>query len=411
LSFTKAGTYKITATDISNTAVKGEQTVVAGGTGTGTQTQQISGSGKPIITTPVSGSYSQNVQTISGSTDPGATIKIYDNEQEIGSVQASSDGKYTYQTNPLADGKHSLYVVALDSAKNIKGTSDPTEINIDTTPPVIDEIQLDPSTGIKAGTIINVKVFSEENLSDAALVFNNEIIALTPSADQPGEYIGSINAPQTLGDYPLDVVLVDNLNNEGNYKNKATVSVTEEGGTIQTQETQETQAGTQETQESANMPPSQVLGLIAYGSNKRVTLVWEAASDDKQVNHYRIYYGLDQVNLDNVKDTRNAATTWYIPDLANGKEYYFAVVAVDNENTESATRSDTVSAIPFTLETNTITERPSGALTGGSNMHGASLEGNIPPEMSKNGPEVIWLLYGTGLMSGLVQAVRRKKRK
>jgi hypothetical protein len=39
--------------------------------------------------------------------------------------------------------------------------------------------------------------------------------------------------------------------------------------------------------------PSQVSGLIAYGSDKRITLVWDAATDDKLVQKYKIYYGAE----------------------------------------------------------------------------------------------------------------------
>jgi hypothetical protein len=412
LSFTKAGSYNIAVTDVNNTVIKGTKTVLVGGGGS-SATQQASGFA-PSLVIPTPGSYSLNTQTISGSAGAGSTIKIYDNEQEIGTVQAGSDGKFTFQTNPLADGVHKLYVVSMDSAQNVKGTSSTIEITVDTTPPVVDEIQLDPSADIKPGTVINVKLFSEDNLSSAAVVFNTDITTLNSVPGQPGVYSAQITAPAAAGAYPLDVVLSDQLNNEASYKAKATINVSAEGGTVETPATQESQEpATQETQAvSANLPPSQVFGLIAYGSDKRVTLVWEAATDDKSVNHYRIRYGMDPANTDKVIDTKSAATTWYIPNLENGKEYYFSVSAVDDEGLESVAKSEITSAIPFASELATsVTGRPSGSLAGAQGLHGASLEGYVPPEVSKSGPEAIWLFYGTGLMSGLVQILRRKTKK
>jgi hypothetical protein len=412
LSFTTDGTYNLEVTDVNNISVKGEKTVVVGGS-SGTQTQQ--GGEKPEIVTPAAGSYSDNVQTVSGKATSGADVKIYDNDQEIGAVQAGSSGSFSYQTQKLADGDHKLYVVILDQNGDVKGTSETVEISIDTKAPEVDEITLDPSTDIKPGTVINVRILSEESLSDSAIIFNQEIAALVESVTEPGVYTAQITAPENAGAYPLDVVLVDELNNEAKYEGKATVNVSEDGGSVEVPVTEETVEVTQEeTQvtETQNNPPTEVFGLIAYGTDKRATLVWEAASDDVNVNHYRIRFGLDPVTMDNVVDTKTAATTWYIPDLQNGKEYYFAVTAVDDEGLESATWSQTVSAIPFTLEvTGELPETPTGALAGADALHGASVENIIPPEMSKNGPEVIWLAGLTGLISGIIRKATSRRRK
>ncbi len=168
-----------------------------------------------------------------------------------------------------------------------------------------------------------------------------------------------------------------------------------------------------EETETGNQPPSQVFGLIAYGTDKRVTLVWEAAIDDVLVNKYKIYYGEDPLNLNNVVETRDASTTWYVPELENGKEYYFAVSAVDDAGVESLFTSELVSAIPFTLEVQTaVTDRPTDVLNAGDEdayLRGAAIESRAPDRMVDNGPELIWLLAGTGLFSGLARKLSRKK--
>ncbi len=400
LSFTTAGTYKIVATDVSNTLIKGEKSVTVGQIVGGAQQQ---GQKKTTLLTPAAGTYSENVQTVSGTSTAGTTIKIFDNDQEAGSVQSDQAGYFTYQTNPLSDGKHALYAVSLDSSQNVKGTSDTIEINIDTMAPIVDEINVEPVSGITPGTVITMKVLSEENLKQAALIFNNDILDLTPDATQPGTYSAQVTAPANAGAYPVDVVLVDQLGNEATYQAKATVTVSAEGGDVTIQQTQETI----ETPE--NLPPSQVFGVIAYGSDKKVTLVWESANDDKNVGHYRIFYGLDPANMDKVVDTKSAATTWYVPNLENGKEFYFAIAAVDDEGLESINKSEVVSGIPFTLEvTAALPERP-GSPLGTGELRGAALEGPIPPEMTKNGPELIWLLAGTGIFSALARKFQKRK--
>lgn len=419
LKFTVAGDYKIVVTDIDNQLIQGNKNITAGAGGGGTNTQQQQGQ-KPSISTPTPGTYSQNVQTISGSAQTGANLKIYDNAQEIGTTQAKQDGTFSFQTAALADGKHSVYVQALDQSNNVTGASDPVEFSIDTTPPNVDEIKLTPSSGIKANDVVTIKVLSEENLSQAAVVFNNDIIELSPGLGIGGTYVGSVKAPAEAGDYPVDVTLVDQLGNEATYQGKATISITANGGTAIINGTQETQQPqTQETQETqqANQPPSQVFGVIAYGADKKVTLVWEAATDDVMVKNYRIYYGTDPENLDKNVDTWDASTTWYVPGLDNGKEYYFEVAAVDDSGQESEQRSETVSAIPFTLEVSTnVTERPTGPIGGTTTedeslLKGAALEGYMPPETVKNGPELIWILLGSGLLGGISKKLGKKKNK
>lgn len=408
LKFTTAGTYKIVVTDVSNQIIKGEKTVTVAGGGS---PQQPSAQ-KPTITSPMAGTYSQNVQTVSGTTAAGLTVKIFDNDQEIGSVQANSSGIYTFQTAPLVDGVHKVYVVSM-SGGTVQGTSDTVEIVIDTTPPTVDEISITPTTGITPGSVINVQLITEENLSQAAVIFNEDIIELTSSPDQAGAYKGSIQAPSAPGVYPLDVLLVDQLSNEATYEDQVSVTVQPAGATPVTPppQTQETQA-TQVVQEPQNLPPAQVFGLIAYGSDKRVTLVWEAANDDGTVKNYRISYGLDPSHLENVVNTKDASTTWYIPNLINGKEYFFAVKAVDDKGLESVNGSDVVSAIPFTLEVNSVPTPTTPLNTTPQEviLRGAAIESMVPAEMSQQGPELIWLLFGSGGFAGIARVVSRRKK-
>ena len=79
--------------------------------------------------------------TVSGTTSPGATVHIFDNGTEIGTVTAGSDGKWTYTLTGLSAGSHAITV----TAQNLGGTSAPsapTNVNVDpaggTPPPASD---------------------------------------------------------------------------------------------------------------------------------------------------------------------------------------------------------------------------------------------------------------------------------
>jgi len=415
LKFTTSGTYTVVATDTANLLIKGEKSVVVGnGFGSGSLPSGV----QPSILTPLAGSYSNNVQNISGSASPGSIIKVFDNDVSLGSVQVGSGGSFSFQTAALSDGEHSLHLVTVDSNGTSLATSPTVLFVIDTSAPVVDEVTIDPMSGISTGEIMNVSVLSEKGLSQAALIFNSEIFELSPSLGQDFVYVASLQAPAESGVYSLDILVVDELGNEATYKEKAFVTVSNDGTALVTQDSA---AGTtpgdsftlQEFLPSAGQPPSQVFGLIAFGSDQRVTLVWEAANDDGVIDHYKVHYGLDPVNLSESVDTIDASTTWYVPGLVNGKEYFFAVAAVDDEGLESENLSDYVNAIPFMLEVQSaLPGRPDtalGAFGGDAYLRGAAAS-QIPPEMANNGPEMLWLLVGTGGLFELARKLSRRKR-
>jgi hypothetical protein len=312
----------------------------------------------------------------------------------------------------LAEGKHEIYVENIDafSLENL-GKSDPVEIIIDTTPPALDDLELSPSTGIKAGSVIDVKVFSEKNLSQAAVIFNFDIIALNASIDDPSVYVGTIQAPAESGVYKMSVLLVDEMQNEKTYEDQATVNVDPEGGTVEKNTTTDNTSTDNTTDTppvlTSEGAPSPVAGLIAYGSDKRVTLVWDAATDDGLVKNYKVYFGTDVKNLDQVALTKDASTTWYVPNLENGKEYFFAVSALDDKGNESSTKSEIVSGIPFMLEIkNALSDAPTKPLETPDGLKPAAYSGPFPTKTSSTGPGVV-LLLGISMAGGLL--LKRKK--
>ena len=393
LSFKAAGTYKIVVTDLSNTLIKGTLDVVAGAAGGASQ--QVA-SGNISLDTPLAGTYSQKVQTLSGKAQSGYTVRLYDNQQEIGSVQATSEGKYAFQTSPLSEGQHSVYAVMFDNAQIAKGTSNTVLFSIKTSAPVVDQVILDPNHGIQPNSPINVKVLSQENLPQVAIVFDGNITQLSPGLENAGTYVGTVQAPATPGIYPVDVLLVDQLGNEGSYKAKAQVTVTNE--VVVTQQTQQEEVPIQ----VVNTPPVKVRGLVTYPADKKVVLVWDAATDAETfVKHYRVYYGSDAKNLDRYVDTWDASTTWYVPNLENGKQLYFAVIAFDSEDLESTELSDVVSATPFGSAIAAAPVDP--------NLHTAATSFDGMNKTSSTGPEVLWLLFGSSGVGAVVRRIRRRK--
>lgn len=420
LSFTEAGTYKVLVNDINDKFKQGEKTlVVSSASGANGSLDGETPSGNATINSPAPGTYSQNVQTISGTVPSSTLAQIFDNNMMIGSTPVGVTGAFSFQTPVLNEGNHEFYVVAMDQVTNeVKATSNKVAVKIDTSAPEIEQLDISPKTGITAGSVIDIAIYSDANLSQAAAIFNFDIVELTPSIEDPSKYVGQIQAPAQPGIYPMDFLLVDELGNEVTLKSVAELNIDANGGSVTQEELPENNEPENNEPENNepeipvnNEPkeglPSQVSGLIAYGSDKRITLVWDAATDDKLVQKYKIYYGSEVQALNQTVVTKDASTTWYIPGLENGKEYFFSISAIDSEGNESENRSEIVSGIPFVLEINNALEnKPEQSIEEGS-VRPAAYTGQLPNRTPNNGPGVLVLLVGSAV-SGLV-LTRKKK--
>nr|WP_321265742.1 Ig-like domain-containing protein [uncultured Sulfurimonas sp.] len=69
--------------------------------------------------------------TITGNTEPNATVEIYDGDILVGSGSADADGNYSITTNELSDGTHSLVAKSSDDAGN-EVSSESLVITVDT---------------------------------------------------------------------------------------------------------------------------------------------------------------------------------------------------------------------------------------------------------------------------------------
>ncbi|MEK7086033.1 MAG: fibronectin type III domain-containing protein, partial [Patescibacteria group bacterium] len=85
--------------------------------------------------------------------------------------------------------------------------------------------------------------------------------------------------------------------------------------------------------------PSDVENLKATAMDGAVELTWNKATDDTGVTGYKVFYGLTAVNkkgqkYDSQKDVKDVLK-YTVTNLANGKKYYFSVVAYDAASNES----------------------------------------------------------------------------
>lgn len=382
LSFNSAGTYVIQAADAADAKIFGTLTITVSSSGGG-NTDLIK------VTNPVPGSFSNNVQAISGTAKPGSKLKIFDNNVEMGSATADPTGSFMFVTTPLADGSHSIYVAIVNDAGVITASSSKIDFKIDTTPPKLEKIEFIPS-GVASGAQVEARVYSENGLQQVLLGIGDNSYEMKDSGQ--GYYSSTFKAPIQAGDYPSTVTLVDVLGNQTKADKQTSLKVGV-GGTPG--------IGTLPGGISGTEIPGAITGLVAYPTDHRVTLSWKAPTSGSPVKFYRVFYGLAPTQLKYVVDTWDAKTTWYIPDLKNGTQYYFAVAAISNSGSAGTLLSNIVTGIPGS--SNYLSPDILNGTAGQDQLK------DMKADVSETGPEVIWLFVGAILASLLYSRFSKKK--
>ncbi|UFH58902.1 Ig-like domain-containing protein [Sulfurovum mangrovi] len=159
--------------------------------------------------------------TISGTTEPGASVTIKDGDTELGTVTADSNGDYEFTpTIPLNEGEHTITVTATDAAGN-SVNSDTTNFTVDTTAPdsvsmvitddvapVIGEITENAITDDTTPTI------SGKTEPDATVMIKDGIVVLgTVTADANGDYEFTPTIPLDEGSHAISVTASDAAGN------------------------------------------------------------------------------------------------------------------------------------------------------------------------------------------------------
>lgn len=97
-----------------------------------------------------------------------------------------------------------------------------------------------------------------------------------------------------------------------------------------------------DTPPTPKSPPSQVLGLTAFGRDQADSLVWAANASDQGVTSYKIYAGTSATGL--VLLTTTTTNKFVRTGLTNGTTYYYQVSAVNSAG--EGNKSDVVSSTP-----------------------------------------------------------------
>lgn len=399
-TFKTMGTQTLTVTDLDNAEIyaKTEVEVTAKGSGNGPTYGEPIVAGDLTVMSPVVGTYSSDDLTFSGEAPYGMKIEILEDEILKGEIEVTPDGTFTTLVKGFEQGDHTLVIRTVDEDNETVDETEPFTVTIDTDAPQVDKVEISPNGDIPAGAEFEVTVYTEPNLAQVAAVFNNGVFQLEEDTVVNGTYHATLQAPETLEDYTLDILVVDELGNEILYNQLAKVTV----------------GKAEEEAEEEIVDPGQVKNVEGVKGDGKVTLSWEAPvpTDGETttpiIDHYKIYYGPDAELLYSSVDTDTVSPLWTIENLQNGSTYYFAVVAVTAEGVESLQRSETVSMMPESDEAALLFA--AAAEEAARKAQEEALAKAMTEDAVDTGPEILWLMSMSGGLSGLYFGRRRKKK-
>lgn len=157
--------------------------------------------------------------TISGTTDPGATVTISVDGGAVVSVTADANGDFSFRpTDALSDGSHEFVVTATDEAGN--STSGTVTLEIDTTPPALTIANPEEGDDVNADSVVTVRGTADPGTMVTVFVNGNQVGVAT--ADESGLWSVDIE-PGAIGSglTVIDARATDEAGNVG----AATVNV------------------------------------------------------------------------------------------------------------------------------------------------------------------------------------------
>jgi hypothetical protein len=366
--FTEEGLHEFMVVDVSDDLLEGSSTVTVSSDGGGSDSV-----GTLTVLSPTSGATSSSVISFSGSTDAGLEVRIFDDGEILDSVDADGEGNFSYQSPVLPDGLHN-FILETDYAE-----SSNIAVNINTQGIEVSSVSFNPED-FSGGATTTITINFGQEVDSVAVVVDGVQTDLVKSDTLGRAYSGSITLPSEAGAYPLNVVA-----NSLTISGVGTVNVTDPFSLD----------GSQGSSEITFFVPSQVQNVQVSGTDRRINLSWNPATDNTGIHHYAIFYGTAQNSLTSRVDTNDSNTSWYVPNLENGQTYYFQVYGVDTEGNIGDQGSAVVAAIP--------------SIDGSTTLHGANNGQVQVDQTSETGSgDILFLIFSSLMVSYFIRyKVRR----
>jgi hypothetical protein len=114
----------------------------------------------PAITSPQENGFVGASFTLSGTSEPNATVEVFEGTTSKGTTQTNGSGIWSKAVSGLSEGAHTYTAKATDAAGNTSALSNARTLTVDTTPPTVTNVS--PANAATASVMTNVTAtFSE----------------------------------------------------------------------------------------------------------------------------------------------------------------------------------------------------------------------------------------------------------
>lgn len=163
--------------------------------------------------------------SISGTTEPNATVAIYDGGILVTTITADAEGKWSYTFTDLTEGEHEISVTAKDAAGNVSDASGKLSIIVDTTKPATPSKPLltteNNDGNLKVNTV-TVKGTAEPN--STVSIYDGDVLVGTATTDNDGNW--TYTSPTlTDGLHTLSIKATDAAGNVSDVSEPITIKI------------------------------------------------------------------------------------------------------------------------------------------------------------------------------------------
>ena len=173
--------------------------------------------------------------TLTGTAEAGATVKIFDNGVQIGSVVATG-GNWSFTPSPaLSDGQHSLTFTATDAAGNASAPTNGYVINVDATAPaapvisaIVDDVGsvTGPVTGNNPTNDTRPALSGTVEANATVRIYDGSTLVGTVTADANGNWtLAQTTTTLTEGSHSFTATATDAAGNTSAPSTVTTISV------------------------------------------------------------------------------------------------------------------------------------------------------------------------------------------
>ena len=195
---------------------------------------------------------------------PFTDLKIYINDKkEWDLIAVDKDWFFSAKINWLNEWQNSIHVTENQWSKR---SSDDVNIFIDTTAPVVTDLEIFPKE-IETEETFNLKIYSEKWLSSVKALVNWNIETLKEVVWSQWTYEANILWPSESWKYPIDVILSDSMWNKETYRNQWELKVKEKN----------------------KMPADRIDMIDTTVSLNKIHLKWEVPNSKNKISDYKIY--------------------------------------------------------------------------------------------------------------------------